>query len=934
MELQETFNLYLSTDRKSLRDSLYEEIASKYDKKGPSEEKVTTQNLRDMFDPNTAEKIEDEVSQTMRDNRASFKKDDTLLFNYLKKNHSSRSEDNSKSFLLSPQGIILQPHLTSQKEDSDRKTQLDVELAIEDIMEDLHPKNIGTTVFNKMLKYAIRQFVEGSRGAEVSSDFSGDDVAIDSVIGRFFDATSGKRLAGNKIKEAREGRISADELTYSPASKKDAQQHLEIIEQQDDETRNALSGFADSIQAYLDDDEPERKITPVNLSGEYLIGELNLQSLGSRTEIYKYWQGIYGDYERVKEAFNDFMEVANPEAFDELGDADTEAELTELMKTLEELSSDINGNDEDNLNYVYKVDAVEIRERDEQHKVNRLFMSLLEDMGLAEGKGADRIVEQEYAQMREEGMLDPKETASTLTDQETMEATPMEVRPEMESERETGGRTESERGEMGVQRPMIEVLTDLRELLEEQKEFYDKTPQKVDPLFAYAFNKESAAFKNTAIMSQELDKLKVGIETNLFYLDIEYDDDITEWMEKLNDYVTDVPDLAAYYLPMTDGLKSTVIIEADTWKKKQEKIGKFLETIVGFIERGKGLERSSAAGGFEGKSGVDPFKYDVIFAPSGNEKSLLDTEFISTFREEFDNLLEAVIDFYVIPPSGIYSPFDEEIDLIGNDSTRKVFGHLVKGKQDDGFFAILDKERGTVKDFVDEEDIKKISTILDDISSPAYAKNEKEFARQLKSLLNTVVRGVYGKSAKSVIGLRLKEELGAYYYHMLKKNGNQEAGSAQIFGEDAQTWKDAHKENSRSAASPFVSLLNHIRRNSRGPDSIYMRGASGEQKKALQRFNEMREAFNIVKSETEVDILNAHDSIRKMIGKPIYYNTSKLDNFNHMSIAIDTMQKNYNVDVNAVEIENIVNEFGSLEQVGEKYGVPSESVYFLKANFR
>ena len=113
-----------------------------------------------------------------------------------------------------------------------------------------------------------------------------------------------------------------------------------------------------------------------------------------------------------------------------------------------------------------------------------------------------------------------------------------------------------------------------------------------------------------------------------------------------------------------------------------------------------------------------------------------------------------------------------------------------------------------------------------------------------------------------------------------------------------------------------------------------MRGASGEQKKALQRFNEMREAFNIVKSETEVDILNAHDSIRKMIGKPIYYNTSKLDNFSHMSIAIATMQKNYNVDVNAVEVENIVNEFGSLEQVGEKYGVPSESVYFLKANFR
>ena len=934
MEQQETFNLYLTTDSKSLKGSLYDEISSKYDKKGPSEEKVTRQNVKDMFDPNTAQKIVSEVSQTMRDNMASFKKDDTLLFNYLKKNHSSRSEDSSKSFLLSPQGIVLQPHLTSQKEDSDKKTQLDVEIAIEDIMEDLHPKNIGTTVFNKMLKYAVKQFVKGSRGVEVSSDFSGDDVAIDSVIGRFFDVTSGKRLTGGKIKDVREGRISADELTYSPASKKDAQQHLEIIEQQDDKTRSTLSGFADSIEAYLADDEPKRKITPVNLSGEYLIGELNLQSLGSREEIYKYWRGVYGDYEKVKEAFNAFIEVAKPEEFDDLGDDDTEAEITKLIEALKDLEVDINGNDENNLNYVYKVNAVEIREKDAQHKVNRLFMSLLEDMGLAEGKGAERIVEQEYARMREEGMLDPKETARTATEQESIEEGTAEIRPEMESERETGGRTQAERGEMGKQRPMIEVLTDLKELLEEQKDFYDKTPQKVDPLFAYAFNKESAAFKNTAIMSQELDKLKVGIETNLFYLDIEYDDDITEWMEKLNDYVTDVPKMATYYLPISDSLKSTVVIDTPTWRKKQENITKFLDTIVGFIERGKGLERSSAAGGFESRTGDDPYKYDVIFAPSGNEKSLLDTEFISTFREEFDDLLEAVIDFYVIPPSGIYSPFDEEIDLIGNDSTRKTFSHLVRGKQDDGFFAILDKERGTVQDFVDEEDIRRISEILQDISSPTYAKNEKEFAKQLRTLMKVVVRGVYGKSAKSVIGLRLKEELGAYYYHMLKKNGNEEAGSAQIFGEDAQTWKDAHKENSRRAASPFVSLLNHIRRNSRGPDSIYMRGASSEQKKALQMFNEMRQAFNIVKSETEMDILNAHDSIRKMIGKPIYYNTSKLDNFNHMTIAIDMMQKNYNVDVNAVEVENIVNEFGSLEQVGEKYGVPSESVYFLKANFR
>ena len=89
-----------------------------------------------------------------------------------------------------------------------------------------------------------------------------------------------------------------------------------------------------------------------------------------------------------------------------------------------------------------------------------------------------------------------------------------------------------------------------------------------------------------------------------------------------------------------------------------------------------------------------------------------------------------------------------------------------------------------------------------------------------------------------------------------------------------------------------------------------------------------------LKSDTEQAILSAHDSIRKMIGKPVFYNTSKVDNYNHVNTAMSVLKSDYNLDITAIELENIVNDFGSMEDIAVKYGVSPESVYYLKANFR
>ena len=102
----------------------------------------------------------------------------------------------------------------------------------------------------------------------------------------------------------------------------------------------------------------------------------------------------------------------------------------------------------------------------------------------------------------------------------------------------------------------------------------------------------------------------------------------------------------------------------------------------------------------------------------------------------------------------------------------------------------------------------------------------------------------------------------------------------------------------------------------------------------IRKFFAALDSFDIVKIDLEAEVLEAHDNIRKMMNKPVYYNTSKVDNFDHVNYAIEVAKEDYKVDLNAAEIESIVSEFNSMEEIASKHGITQETVYFLKANFR
>ena len=96
----------------------------------------------------------------------------------------------------------------------------------------------------------------------------------------------------------------------------------------------------------------------------------------------------------------------------------------------------------------------------------------------------------------------------------------------------------------------------------------------------------------------------------------------------------------------------------------------------------------------------------------------------------------------------------------------------------------------------------------------------------------------------------------------------------------------------------------------------------------------LSEAKKLMKSDIYYKLLEAHDSLRILKGKTIHYGTMNEDNFEHVEDMLAKMQTEHNLDMTASELVGVVNEVNSFDSISKAYGISSEHVYLIKANFR
>ena len=78
-----------------------------------------------------------------------------------------------------------------------------------------------------------------------------------------------------------------------------------------------------------------------------------------------------------------------------------------------------------------------------------------------------------------------------------------------------------------------------------------------------------------------------------------------------------------------------------------------------------------------------------------------------------------------------------------------------------------------------------------------------------------------------------------------------------------------------------------------------------------------------------VKMLETHDTIRKMLGKKVVYNHYPLQ-FESIDYFLDSSK----YDLTHLEVENIVKSLDAHNNISTSYGITTEDVYLIKANFR
>ena len=679
---------------------------------------------------------------------------------------------------------------------------------------------------------------------------------------------------------------------------------------------NYLTGLIQRDMPYYEADK---------LGADMLIGKLDLKFLTRREGIYDYWQGIHEKkFDELVKAVGDFA--------DGLEDFDTEDDrLKGIVAKVGEYADEFKQYPH-SMQYTFVMKPLKMQDhmdkRDKYLIFFERFMSLTQ--GLGSGQYTDRKIRDELREelgelgpaiVGEEGRVVPsddddygiEEVVEDLDDANPYESSATDTRLTDEA-RESA----QERTLLG--RKLRRIMQDVD----------------VDPLFYYVYapqqQKENkySAWLDGPLFLKELRKLR----RNFAIAGAKYTTDISS---ELSSYIDKLMQQASstrseYHLPVSPKLVAMIDDRElyseldDDARKLLQDYNSTMENITGFL-KAVGEIIDSSENEMERLS--SPFtaqerSLDATMGTAGfgtSRKKTFTSE-LGDLKDDFDKMLDAIFEYYVKPINSRYKPFDDAIafgDSGELGSAIDLFKTLTQdNKGANAFFMLLWAESIGQGGLIIPSQLDKMTRALKELSNPSKFKDMNKLDNALVDLRKAAmeIMAVGGKSFKDAIDV----EIGYWYHNFLQRNNK----SDRTFG--GKSVAELAEDWSKEEIYPIEAIESYLERSG----SVYEKAGM---EKEVAEFRSALDDMNIVKSD-EIPVLEVHDTIRKMMDKPIYYNTSKLDNFNHISTAMDIMEKEYNVEVSAGEIENIVTDMDSMENLSKRYGVPKESVYFLKATFR
>ena len=307
-------------------------------------------------------------------------------------------------------------------------------------------------------------------------------------------------------------------------------------------------------------------------------------------------------------------------------------------------------------------------------------------------------------------------------------------------------------------------------------------------------------------------------------------------------------------------------------------------------------------------------------------------DFSNDIKKQIDKINSLMLEVFVKPMHSIHR---SGIDLPFKNSTQLRTITVLSENVGDEYLAYKIMSENLKEfdyTFIDNTQVTDIRIFLEAINRGELFDdpNNKTLRRKAINFRNAVVKA-YGKNKtmKERINKEVASIFGAVAVISGKDDINDFAGNKV---------KEAYSEERIDDPAEIGALAVLVDALKEKKNTLTTDRSGDREKGGLINPSNLEGLFNeldrIAKSDIYSRILEAHDSLRILKGKPIYYATRNENNFDHVEDMLIKIQTHHNLDMTANELVSIVNEIDSFDNISKAYGISNEHVYLIKANFR
>ena len=670
------------------------------------------------------------------------------------------------------------------------------------------------------------------------------------------------------------------------------------------------------------------------------IGSFDLELTNRRREIYTYWEEVAPKFQKVIDASKAIITEYGSgklDDYEELKDDMDRANRKSFYSRFEELVGSVENPNGDN-NYVVKLEPVNLTVQDLNggriQNIIRIWFDQIEkiEIGGMEGRGVDYSKDKDEI-IEETGWTDD----AGLTEEEIKEYEALERQMARETKDELeGGKT------------LINTIILVDPLL-----FYLVENNRIE---LGAYSKEEIKIDVSIGIKRAIRRLKNILDE---FDDESVVDELEEYIDKIKVRASDASQDKEYYLPYTQQVLNAIDSARGTNPKIRTVIPrkKILKLHKGFLiavnnliqpdlESDRTMHPKDQTAVTSGKKppkkrekrGPDKtattYPEPLGYTPGQRGKL---REHTGKMKNLIKKLIKAIDEYYIDPSNSQYYPFNRD------ESDKHLFDEFETAQLKRTLEVHWDKpKKGNWKAM--SVMARKFNRHKTDMVSYSQMQDVVNWLKKIKNydgrnINNQIILPAQNAfdSLEDITGGYLTHENKVYFAYyidlMARKNGNDISGIkfpkyGGVFISDlASQYDDNNEEYPMKALRKYLGSKKTMftqRDSAQTP--------MGDDKKRIM--NEYFDMTKVTKSAVENTILDAHDIIRKIGGKPTYFAFGDTSDFDDVNNTIDIIKKSHNVELMPVEIENIVDDFNSHETLSKKYGVSQEVIYRVKSMYR